>query len=342
MTEMTSPLDEAAKTATAAALNRVLADLIDLTLVGKQAHWTLVGPRFRTLHLQLDELVDAVRVHADDVAERVVTIGVTPDGRAATVAAESALPEHPTGWAKDTDVVDYFVRALRTTIDRLREAIEETEKTDVVSQDLLIGITADLEKTMWMFQAALLSGASRVACRSRARGGRMSTERAERMARAKRPRSPLAGSYGHPVHPILVTAPIGAWVASLVFDLMAAFGDEPEVFARGAYWLVVIGIVGALLAALAGLLDLTVIPRGTRAFRTALTHVAINSAVVVLFLVSLVLRSAVGTDRSSTAAVGLSIVALALLGVSGWLGGRLAYTFGVRVAGEETQADAYR
>jgi len=70
MTEMTSPLDEAAKTATAAALNRVLADLIDLTLVGKQAHWTLVGPRFRTLHLQLDELVDAVRVHADDVAER--------------------------------------------------------------------------------------------------------------------------------------------------------------------------------------------------------------------------------------------------------------------------------
>jgi len=79
-----------------------------------------------------------------------------------------------------------------------------------------------------------------------------------------------------------------------------------------------------------------------RAFRTALTHVAINSAVVVLFLVSLVLRSAVGTDRSSTAAVGLSIVALALLGVSGWLGGRLAYTFGVRVAGEETQADAYR
>jgi len=139
MTEMTSPLDEAAKTATAAALNRVLADLIDLTLVGKQAHWTLVGPRFRTLHLQLDELVDAVRV--------------TPDGRAATVAAESALPEHPTGWAKDTDVVDYFVRALRTTIDRLREAIEETEKTDVVSQDLLIGITADLEKTMWMFQA---------------------------------------------------------------------------------------------------------------------------------------------------------------------------------------------
>lgn len=153
MTEMTSPLDEAAKTATAAALNRVLADLIDLTLVGKQAHWTLVGPRFRTLHLQLDELVDAARTHSDDVAERVVTIGLTPDGRAATVAQDSALPEHPTGWVRDDDVVDYIVRALRAVIERLRAAIEETEKTDVVSQDLLIGITADLEKHLWMFQA---------------------------------------------------------------------------------------------------------------------------------------------------------------------------------------------
>ncbi len=151
--QMTSPLDDAAKEATAAALNRVLADLIDLSLVGKQAHWTLVGPRFRTLHLQLDEVVDAVRIHADDVAERVVTIGVAPDGRAATVAAESALPEHPTGWAKDTDVVDWFVGALGTAIGRLREAVAETEKHDVVSQDLLIGITAALEKHMWMFQA---------------------------------------------------------------------------------------------------------------------------------------------------------------------------------------------
>lgn len=71
---------------------------------------------------------------------------------------------------------------------------------------------------------------------------------AARMARAKRPRTFFAGSYGHPVHPILVTIPIGTWVASLVFDLVAAFGDEPEVFARGAYWLIVVGCVGAAVA----------------------------------------------------------------------------------------------
>lgn len=150
---MTSPLNDEDKAATGTILNRVLADLIDLSLVGKQAHWTLVGRGFRSLHLQLDEVVDAVRIHADDVAERAVTIGVTPDGRAKTVAAESALPEHPTGWVKDTDVVDYFVSALTTTIGRLREAIAEAEDTDVVSQDLLIGITAALEKHLWMFQA---------------------------------------------------------------------------------------------------------------------------------------------------------------------------------------------
>jgi uncharacterized membrane protein len=165
---------------------------------------------------------------------------------------------------------------------------------------------------------------------------------AARMARAKRPRTFFAGSYGHPVHPILVTIPIGTWVASLVFDLVAAFGDEPEVFARGAYWLIVVGCVGAAVAALAGLLDLTVIPRGTRVFRTALTHMALNVGVLVLFLVSLVLRASQGADESSGAAVALSVVALALLGVSGYLGGHLAYRYGVRVAREETQAEAYR
>lgn len=162
------------------------------------------------------------------------------------------------------------------------------------------------------------------------------------MHRAKRPRSVLAGPYGHPFHPILITVPIGAWVASLVFDLIAAFGDDPAVFARGAYWLIVIGVVGALLAAVFGLMDLLAIPRGTRAFRTALTHMVINVAVVVLFVVNDALRQAQGVDDASGAGIALTVVALGMLGVSGWLGGKLAYSYGVRVADEETQAAAYR
>ncbi len=171
----------------------------------------------------------------------------------------------------------------------------------------------------------------------------MSAESSSRtLERAKRPRTVLAGPYGHPFHPILVTIPIGAWVASIIFDLMAAFGDEPEALARGAYWLIVIGIVGALLAAVIGLLDLTVIPRGTKAFRTGLTHMTLNLAVVVLFVVNVVLRASQGIEDASGAGIALSVVALGLLGLSGWLGGKLAYHYGVRVADEGTQADGFR
>ncbi|KGM12871.1 Dps family protein [Cellulomonas bogoriensis] len=153
MRQYTSPLDEHAKTVVGTALNRALVDLVDLSLVAKQAHWNLVGRRFRSLHLQLDEVVDQVRLLADDIAERAVTIGVPPDGRAATVAERSAVPEHPAQWVQDTDVVDYFVTALTAVIGRLREGIAQTETADVVSQDMLIGATAALEKHLWMFQA---------------------------------------------------------------------------------------------------------------------------------------------------------------------------------------------
>jgi starvation-inducible DNA-binding protein len=152
MPEFTSALADDDKAVAGAALNRALVDLVDLSLVAKQAHWNLVGKGFRSLHLQLDEVVDAVRIFSDDVAERAVTIGVAPDGRAATVAKESAIAEHPAGWIQDTDVVDYFVAALKVVIGRLREGIAATAEADVVSQDMLIGITAALEKHLWMFQ----------------------------------------------------------------------------------------------------------------------------------------------------------------------------------------------
>lgn len=163
----------------------------------------------------------------------------------------------------------------------------------------------------------------------------------ERLRRAKEPRTSIAGPYGHPFHPVLVTVPIGAWVASLVFDVIAAVGDEPAVFAEGAYWLIGIGILGALAAAVVGLLDLSVIPRGTKAFRTGLLHMTLNLAVVALYAVNFAVRAAQGYDDVSVLGIVLSVVALALLGASGWLGGMLAYHYGVRVADEATQAEGF-
>jgi len=159
--------------------------------------------------------------------------------------------------------------------------------------------------------------------------------------RAKRPRSVAAGPYGHPFHPILITIPIGAWISSLVFDLIALFVDDPEPYVLGAQVLIVIGIIGALLAAIFGFIDFTGIASNTPAKRTALIHLSLNLTVVVLYLVNYFVRA--GSDHDSVNVVGLvlSIIALIMLSVSGYLGGKLAYTYGVRVAEEETQAEGF-
>lgn len=92
MTVVKSTLSEKALGATAPALQDTLVDLLGLSLVGKQAHWNIVGPRFRSIHLQLDEVVATARAHSDTVAERAAALGVSPDGRPETIAATFALP----------------------------------------------------------------------------------------------------------------------------------------------------------------------------------------------------------------------------------------------------------
>ncbi|MEV5646688.1 DNA starvation/stationary phase protection protein [Nocardia sp. NPDC052254] len=128
-------------------------DLIDLSLIGKQAHWNVIGPRFRTLHLALDELVDTARDFTDSAAERATAIGVSPDGRARTVAGNSSGDTFPPGWQQDGDVVAAVVATLGAVVRRLRERIGESEKADPVTQDLLIAVAARLEQLHWMWQA---------------------------------------------------------------------------------------------------------------------------------------------------------------------------------------------
>jgi starvation-inducible DNA-binding protein len=148
-----SPLTDADLKTVSEALQGALVDLVDLSLVAKQIHWNVVGPRFRSVHLQLDEVVDTARLHSDTVAERASTLGVSPDGRAATVATSSGIGVTPDGWVRDTDAVGALVDALAAVIERMRERVGATGEADPVSQDIFIGITADLEKHHWMFQA---------------------------------------------------------------------------------------------------------------------------------------------------------------------------------------------
>ncbi|MTD52573.1 DUF2231 domain-containing protein [Amycolatopsis sp. RM579] len=165
------------------------------------------------------------------------------------------------------------------------------------------------------------------------------------MQQAKRPVSAaLAGPYGHPFHPILVTVPIGAWVASLVFDIASHIVGNPGFLTQGSVWLIAIGVIGALLAAVAGFLDLLAIPTGTRAFRTGLIHMSLNLVIVGAYIGNFFWRYA-GYGHPGSVAIGqlvLSAVSLAALAVSGYLGGKLAYRYGVRVAEETTQTEGYR
>src|SRR4051794_7219999 len=170
---------------------------------------------------------------------------------------------------------------------------------------------------------------------------RVETARRDEM-HAKRPVTNVAGPYGHPFHPLLVTIPIGAWVGSLVLDIASKAADDGGALARGAYWMIGVGVAGALVAAIFGLLDLLALPRRTPAKKVALTHMLLNLGIVALFIASFIWRADRGAAKeTSTGLFVLSGVALVVLLVSGWLGGKLSYRYGVRVADEDTQLEGY-
>jgi uncharacterized membrane protein len=163
--------------------------------------------------------------------------------------------------------------------------------------------------------------------------------------RPKQPITKAAGPYGHPFHPILVTIPIGAWVTSLVFDVISRINTAgSHSLVDAAYWLIAIGVIGAVVAALFGLMDLVGIPRGTPAFRVGLTHMGLNLGIVALFVANFFWRDSnhsYGLAKTPAGQLALSAVAIALLLVSGWLGGMLSYRYGVRVVDEATQAAGF-
>jgi uncharacterized membrane protein len=151
-------------------------------------------------------------------------------------------------------------------------------------------------------------------------------------------RSVLAGPEGHPFHPIVVMLPVGAFVSSLIFDILTRTrADGLPYLVDGAFWLIGVGLIGALLAAVFGLLDFATIRRGTAAFRTAITHIALNAVILILFAIGYAWRSGdhVELDKTPWGQLSLSAVAVALLIVSVWLGNTLAYRHGMRVAPRE-------
>lgn len=134
-------------------LQRVHVDLIELHIQGKQAHWNVVGPNFRDLHLQLDEIVEAARGFSDDVAERMRAIYITPDGRSDTVAKNTSLAEYPEGEVLTTEVVGLISDRIYAATGTMREVHDQVDSEDPTTADLLHGFLERLEQLAWMVSA---------------------------------------------------------------------------------------------------------------------------------------------------------------------------------------------
>jgi starvation-inducible DNA-binding protein len=134
-------------------LQKVLVDLIELHLQGKQAHWNVVGTNFRDLHLQLDEIVDAAREASDTIAERMRALNAIPDGRSDTVTASTTLPALPPAELNTTDTVDLVTTRIYAAVDTIRTVHDDVDAADPSSADLLHEIVDDMEKAAWMLKS---------------------------------------------------------------------------------------------------------------------------------------------------------------------------------------------
>ncbi len=152
---------------------------------------------------------------------------------------------------------------------------------------------------------------------------------------------------GHPLHPMLVPVPIGLLVGAVAADIAYLITDRDHMWYDIAFWALIGGVASALLAALAGFGEYVLVARHTDARGIATAHMLLNLAAVALFFVSVLLRLDDGALEGGRfgAAFALSLVAVALLAVAGWLGGELSYRRHLGVvpdAAEEEQRERRR
>jgi starvation-inducible DNA-binding protein len=139
-------------------LQASLVELVDLSLLGKQLHWSVVGPQFRPLHLYLDELVDSWRDLADAMAERAVALGAWPDGQARTVAADSPIAPVERGAVEDRELVRELSTRLAEVAERTRARAQRAAELDPASEDVFVGALRALEEQLWMVRAHMAGG----------------------------------------------------------------------------------------------------------------------------------------------------------------------------------------
>jgi len=139
------------------ALQQALTELQQLQLQTKQAHWNVSGTLFYPLHELLQEHYEGVAKYADEVAERLQSVGVSSDGRANTIIRTSRIPEFPDGFVDDGKVIQWFAQYYRVTSDELGQGIKATNDTDPTTGNLLQEVQHAIDKYQWQMRAMIQS-----------------------------------------------------------------------------------------------------------------------------------------------------------------------------------------
>jgi starvation-inducible DNA-binding protein len=149
-----------------------LNSLNDLALTLKHVHWNVVGPHFIAVHTMLDPQVTAVRAMADEVAERIATLGGSPSGTPGALVKQRSWDDYSIGRADTTEHLAALDVVYTGIIEQHRVAIDKTEDLDPVTQDMLIGEAGQLEQFHWFVRAHLEQpDGSRVTSKARTERG---------------------------------------------------------------------------------------------------------------------------------------------------------------------------
>lgn len=142
---------DAARITAASALQKLLPELVALTLDVKQAHWSITGPGFLPLHELTDAIAAETSAWADRVAERAMALGFTVDARPRTVAAVAG--HFPAGRVGDEEAVAELIELISGVAATARRSLEGLDQADAVAHDLTVEVLEGLDKYCWMLRA---------------------------------------------------------------------------------------------------------------------------------------------------------------------------------------------
>lgn len=144
-----------------ALLNAALADLIDLSLQAKQAHWNVKGPQFAPLHALFDEAAEILEELTDELAERAVELGGIAEGTLQAVAVTSRLAPYPLNLLAGTDHLRALGGAFATVARSTHAAIDTASAAgDATTADVFTEVSRAIDKLLWKLSAHETSASS--------------------------------------------------------------------------------------------------------------------------------------------------------------------------------------